>query len=113
MATAATGTWISARTFRARPGPGGCSPRSQSKNYFYRLDYEEVFWGSQPYGQVFLEHKDVFGLKVRFAIGNLFNSQDRSQSVNYVDRRDGPVDYTRDFTLTFHPIYRLQISGTF
>jgi hypothetical protein len=33
--------------------------------------------------------------------------------VNYVDRRDGPVDYSRDFTLTYHPIYRLEISGTF
>ncbi|MEO8308466.1 MAG: TonB-dependent receptor plug domain-containing protein [Pseudomonadota bacterium] len=85
----------------------------QSKNYFYRLDYEERFWGSKPFGVVFLEHKNVFGMKVRFSVANLFNSQDRTESVNYVQRRDGPVDYTRDYTLTYHPFYRLQISGTF
>ena len=62
---------------------------------------------------VFLEHKDVWGLKVRVAVANLFNSKDRSQSVNYVARRDGPVDYTRDFTLTCHPFFRLHVSGTF
>lgn len=95
------------------PWTWGLFAERQSKNYFYRLDYEERFWGSQPFGEVFLEHKDLFGLKVRFAVANLFNSKDRNQSVNYVDRRDGPVDYSRDFTLTFHPIYRLQISGTF
>ena len=53
---------------------------------------------------MFLEHKDIFGLKVRVAVANLFNSKDRNQSVNYVHRRDGPVDYARDFTLTYHPI---------
>ena len=95
------------------PWTWGLFAEKQAKNYFYRLDYEEVFWGSKPFGQIFLEHKDVFGLKVRFAVANLFNSKDRSETVNYVDRRDGPVDYSRDFTLTFHPIYRLQISGTF
>jgi hypothetical protein len=32
--------------------------------------------------------------------------------VAYVDWRDGPVDYTRDYGLTFHPFYRLQVRGT-
>jgi outer membrane receptor for ferrienterochelin and colicins len=62
---------------------------------------------------VYLEHKDLFGLRVRVTVANMLNSKDRSNAVNYVHRRDGPVDYTRDFTLTFHPIYRLQVSGTF
>jgi outer membrane receptor for ferrienterochelin and colicins len=83
------------------------------KNYYYRLDYEEVNYGSRPFGLIFIEHKDVFGLKVRVAIANLYNSKDRSQSVNYVNRRDGPIAYERDFTLTYHPMLRLAISGTF
>jgi hypothetical protein len=95
------------------PWTWGLYSEYQSPSYFYRLDYQERFFGSQPFGLVFLEHKNLFGLKVRFAVANLFNSQDRNQSVNYVHRRDGPVDYARDFTLTYHPIYRLQISGTF
>lgn len=95
------------------PWTWGMFAEYQSKNYYYRLDYEERFYGSRPFGLVYLEHKDVFGLKVRVAVANLFNSKDRNQSVNYVHRRDGPVDYARDFTLTYHPILRLAISGTF
>jgi hypothetical protein len=95
------------------PWTWGLFAERQSRNYYYRLDYEERFWGSRPFGAVFLEHKDILGLKVRVTVANLFNSKDRNQSVNYVHRRDGPVDYARDFTLTFHPIYRLQVSGTF
>jgi outer membrane receptor for ferrienterochelin and colicins len=95
------------------PWTWGAFAEYQSPNYFYRLDYQERFWGSQPFGQVFIEHKDFFGLKVRVAIANLFNSRDRTQSVNYVDRRDGPVDYARDYTLTYHAMLRLSFSGTF
>jgi hypothetical protein len=84
-----------------------------SKNRFTRLNYEQASWGSQPFGTIFLEHKDVFGLKVRVTLANLFNSRDRSWEADYVARRDGPVAYTRDYRLTFHPIYRLQVSGTF
>jgi outer membrane receptor for ferrienterochelin and colicins len=95
------------------PWTWGLFAEHSAKNYFYRLDYEEANWQSRPFGAVYLEHKDLFGLRVRVTVANMLNSKDRSNSVNYVHRRDGPVDYTRDFTLTFHPIYRLQVSGTF
>jgi outer membrane receptor for ferrienterochelin and colicins len=95
------------------PWTWGLFSELESKNYSYRLDFEEVSFQSRPFGAVFLEHKNVYGLKVRATVANLFNSRDRSRQVAYVDRRDGPVDYARDFTLTFHPIYRLQVSGTF
>ena len=95
------------------PWTWGLFSEYQSRNYNYRLDFTEIFYGSKPFGAVFLEHKNVFGLKVRATIANLFNSRDRTQQVSYVDRRDGPVEYLRDYTLTFHPIYRLQVSGTF
>jgi hypothetical protein len=95
------------------PWTWGLFAEYQSKNHFFRLDSESTDFQSRPFGAIFLEHKSVFGLKVRATIANLFNSRDRSQSVAYVDWRDGAVDYTRDFTLTYHPIYRLQVSGTF
>lgn len=38
---------------------------------------------------------------------------ERTLQVSYVDRRDGPVAYTRDSPLHFGRIYRLQVSGTF
>jgi outer membrane receptor for ferrienterochelin and colicins len=84
-----------------------------STSYSYRLDYLNKSWSSRPFGSVFVEHKNLLGLKVRTEIANLYRSHDRSLAVNYADRRDGPVDYTRDFNLSFGWIYRLQVSGTF
>jgi outer membrane receptor for ferrienterochelin and colicins len=85
----------------------------QSTNRFYRLDYEERFSGTRPFGMLFLEHKDVWGLKMRAAVGNLWNTKDHTQSVSYLARRDGPVDYARDYYITWHPFIQLTISGTF
>jgi hypothetical protein len=95
------------------PWTWGLFSELQSRNYFHRLNYEQVFWNSKPFGQIFLEHKDVFGLKVRVAVGNLYNSKDRTREWFYVARRDGAVDFTRDDRLVWHPLYRLTISGTF
>lgn len=95
------------------PWTWGLFSEYQSKNYTYRLDYRQAFWNSQPYGSIFIEHKNVFGLKVRATVANALNSKDRTWETFYVARRDGPVDHGRDYALTYHPIYRLQISGTF
>jgi len=85
----------------------------QSRNDSYRLDYEEHFNSTRPFGMVFLEHKDLWGLKVRLAIGNVWNSKDHTELASYVERRDGPVDYTRTNTITWHPFYQFTFSGTF
>jgi outer membrane receptor for ferrienterochelin and colicins len=95
------------------PWTWGLFSEYQSVNYSYRLDSLSREFGTQPFGALYLENKDVFGLKVRFTIANAFNSRDRSQATQYVAWRDGPVNYTRDFTLTYHPFIRLQVSGTF
>ncbi|MEO8314907.1 MAG: hypothetical protein ABI645_08950 [Pseudomonadota bacterium] len=95
------------------PWTWGLFSENQSRNHSYRLDFENHFFGSRPFGSVFLEHKDLFGLKVRVTVANLFRSADRTLQVSYIDRRDGPVDYTRDYTLNYGRIYRLQVSGTF
>ncbi len=95
------------------PWTWGLFAERQSRNHSYRLDYESTDWSSRPFGLVYVEHKNVLGLKVRAEIGNLFRSRDRSYSVSYLDRRDGPIDYTRDFGLSYGWIYRLRVSGTF
>jgi outer membrane receptor for ferrienterochelin and colicins len=85
----------------------------QSRDYFYRLNFEESNHQSRPFGAVFLEHKDVWGLKARVTVANLYNGHDTAHRVSYVARRDGPVYYVRDFDLEFGRIYRFQVSGTF
>jgi outer membrane receptor for ferrienterochelin and colicins len=95
------------------PWTWGLFAEKPSTNRFYRLDFLETQRNDRPFGAIFLEHKNFFGLKARIAIANLFNSHEISQQVAYVNRRNGPVEYTRDFPLTFHPILRLALSGTF
>jgi outer membrane receptor for ferrienterochelin and colicins len=73
----------------------------------------ERFNNIRPFGMLFVEHKDVWGLKMRAAVGNVFNSKDHTVSVNYQARRDGPVEYMRDSTVTWHPFFQFTLSGTF
>ncbi len=91
----------------------GLYAEGSSPDYFYRLDYQKKNWSSRPSGKLYFEHKNVFGMKVHLEIGNFFRSRDRSRSVSYVARRDGPVDYTRDYSLSYGWTYRLEVSGTF
>jgi len=91
----------------------GLFTERQSTNRFYRLDYEERFSGTRPFGSVFLEHKDVWGLKMRATVGNLWNTKDHTQSVSYLARRDGSVDYARDYYITWRRFLQLTFSGTF
>jgi hypothetical protein len=95
------------------PWTWGLFAERQSRNYYYRLDYEEQFWGSQPFGVIFIEHKDVAGLKVRFALQNALNNREQNLGINYVNRRDGPIDYMRHQTITYHPMFQFVVSGTF
>jgi outer membrane receptor for ferrienterochelin and colicins len=81
--------------------------------YFYRLDYRFRNWQNRPFGLVYVEHKDVLGLKVRAQVNNVTNQVARFEELFYVDRRDGPVDFTEDMTVRFGQELRFQISGTF
>jgi hypothetical protein len=91
----------------------GLFSEMQSTNKFYRLDYEERTSTTRPFGNAYIEHKDVWGLKMRAAVGNLWNTKDHTQAVSYIARRDGPVEYARDYTITWHPFLQLTVSGTF
>jgi outer membrane receptor for ferrienterochelin and colicins len=80
---------------------------------FYRLDYRFNGRTSAPFVLAFIQHKDVFGLKVTGQVMNLANQKDSSRELFYVARRNGPVDFTRDSEQRYGAFYRLQISGTF
>lgn len=85
-----------------------------SGNYgFYRLDYFGRDYRTGPFALAFVEHKDVFGLKVRGIIQNLVGQQEKYKEIFYLERSDGPVEYTSLGTNKYGMIYRLQVSGTF
>lgn len=81
--------------------------------YFYRLDYRFRNWQNRPFGLVYVEHKDLLGLKVRAQVNNVTNQVARFEELFYVDRRDGPINSTENMTVRFGQELRLQISGTF
>jgi hypothetical protein len=80
----------------------------------FRLETEQLFNFPVPFSILFIEHKDVFGLKVRADVRNLFGSSDDFTRTIYTDRRDqGVVDFTEDRSRPFGSFVRLTVSGTF
>lgn len=80
---------------------------------FYRLDYFSRDYRTGPMTGVFIEHKDIFGLKVRGQVFNLTGQTEGYDEIFYLDRRDGPVDFTHTGRNKYGLIYRAVISGTF
>ncbi len=80
---------------------------------YYRLDYQTRQFSTKPFILVFVENKDVFGLKVRAQLFNITGRRDLSYENFYVNRRNGPIDTVRTSEQRYGLFYRLQISGTF
>jgi len=80
----------------------------------FRLNTVQQYEFPVPFSIFFIEHKDVFGLKVQGSFRNLFGSSDDFRRTIYTTRRDqGIVDFTEDRTRPFGPFFRLNVSGTF
>jgi outer membrane receptor for ferrienterochelin and colicins len=80
---------------------------------FYRLDYQFRNFSARPFAILFLEHKDVFGLKVKGQLFNVARNRDNSSEIFYQNRRNGPISSIRDSEQRYGMFYRLSISGTF
>ena len=79
----------------------------------YRLTEVGRQWEGPIWGGLFVEHKNVAGLTVRFSAGNLTNAMSMWQRTVYVHRRTGPVDYHEDRDRRIGPIFSLSVSGKF
>ena len=96
----------------------GSTLRDISKALVYRLDTISTQGGgdlqSRPQLSAFIEHKDIFGLKLRAEVINLLNSRDVSDRTLFTDRRDlGQPDITESSRKQFGQTLRLSLSGTF
>jgi outer membrane receptor for ferrienterochelin and colicins len=82
---------------------------------FYRLDYKFRNFSSRPFLILFVENKDVLGLKVRGQLFNVARNYDGSSEIFYTQRRNSPVGISsiRDSEQRYGMFYRLSISGTF
>ena len=80
---------------------------------FYRLDYFGLQSRTAPFASILVEHKDVFGLKVRAAVMNLLGQREKSEELFYVNRRNGPLDFSRTSEFRYGRFFALRISGAF
>jgi hypothetical protein len=81
---------------------------------YYRLG--EI--GRQSEGPIFdvyfVEHKDVFGMIVRFDVINLANARHHVERTVFTGRRDSsPVDFVERQSRLIGPIFRLSVRGDF
>ncbi|MBL4853877.1 MAG: TonB-dependent receptor plug domain-containing protein [Robiginitomaculum sp.] len=78
----------------------------------FRLTTTEQFNLDRPWSSAYIEHKDVFGLKVRAQIGNLFDASGDFRREVFDNRR---VNLLRieDRSRSFDLIYNMRVSGTF
>ena len=62
----------------------------------------------------YLEHKDVFGLKVRFTVDNVFNGRHLLDRTVYGGFRDrNPILFIEKHDQLVGPLFRLSVKGTF
>ncbi|WP_324809132.1 TonB-dependent receptor plug domain-containing protein [Sphingomonas sp. LY29] len=71
-------------------------------------------WEGPVFADVFVEHKDVYGLTVRASAGNLLNARHRYDRIVYGGRRDvSPVEFEQKHDQLIGPIFQLSVKGTF
>ena len=91
----------------------GLYAENNGDNGFYRLDYYSRDFRTGPFTLAFIEHKNVFGLKVRATVLNPIGQREASNELYYLNRRDGALDFSRSSEFQYGTFYRVAISGTF
>lgn len=81
---------------------------------YYRVSEWGYDYNVDLFGAVFVEHKDVFGLTVRFRAANLFRKEIVLQRTVYDGPRNvAPILYTEDRRREIGGIFNLTVSGSF
>lgn len=91
----------------------GIDAQDGIRNDNLRLDFLSAGSNNLPFTTVFVENKDVFGLRVNLQIQNLLNQTERRREEFFVLRRDGPIDSVEEFEGQSGLFYRFIITGTF
>ena len=83
-----------------------------TKNFF--LTEVGRSWEGPVFADVYVEHKDIFGLTVRATVGNVLNARHRFDRVVYDGRRErDPIDFVQTNNQLIGPIFSFLVKGTF
>jgi hypothetical protein len=80
---------------------------------FVRLGEIGRFTNSPGTLDVFIEHKDIAGFKVKATAGNLLGINEGLRRTVFVGRRDGPALFTEDRSRFYGPVFSFDISRSF
>ena len=79
----------------------------------YKLTEVGRQWEGPVWADLFLEHKDFYGLALRGSVGNLLSADSMWDRTVYVGRRTGAIDYVEERDRTIGPIFSFSIRGKF
>lgn len=78
-----------------------------------RLDERSHSASDLGEAKIYLEHKNLFGMKLNVSARNLLDSYDQFERSVYVQRRDGPLDFRENRFRKFGAVYEIQLEGSF
>jgi hypothetical protein len=90
---------------------GGLFHTRQSADF--RIGQTSDFRVGPLSGNLYVENKDVAGLKVRAAVSNLISSDQDLDRLIFVNRKDGPLLSTERRRRSVGPVLSLTVSGNF
>jgi len=80
----------------------------------FRLDTISLETNTRPMATAFVEHKDIYGLKIRVGLRNLLDQTDNLVRQVFTTRRDlGQLAFTESRVRPFGVTFSLDVSGTF
>jgi hypothetical protein len=91
----------------------GAGASGQINALRYRLTEVGRQWEGPVWGDVYVEHKNVYGLTVRAAFNNLFAADSMWDRTVYAGRRTGSIDYVERRDRQIGPIFSFSVRGKF
>lgn len=85
----------------------------QRRERNFRLDQFSQFIATPGFAGAYVEHKDLYGMTGRLQVGNLLNSNEDFGRTVFVNRRDGPIDFSEFRSMEFANIINFRLSGKF
>ena len=83
-----------------------------ARNFF--LTEVNRSWEGPVFADVFVEHKDLAGMTVRFTVGNVLNARHRFDRVVFDGRRErDPISFIQKNNQLIGPIFALSVRGNF
>ncbi len=80
----------------------------------FRSNQQQLDYEGPTFGEIFVEHKDVFGLRVRAAYANLYGGRQYRERIVYTGlRENSPVAFEELRDRLIGPIFALSVSGSF